>query len=89
MEERGLYGTITTLHCGREYQPHQKLQRMRDSFRKGDIYILRWGLSAANIVDKLEKRNPASHTLINAIATSGKLELDWHGIYELGSKKWK
>lgn len=89
VDSRGLFDTISTLHDGKEYRLRQTVQRIRDSFESGDIDILRWVPTGANVADGLTKRCPMVQRKFNTSTAQGTLVVDMSAMKELISKEWK
>jgi len=83
VDSLGLYGTITTLHEGKDYRLRATVSRLRDSFEAGEVNVLQWIRGTKNISDGLTKRNPEMFRLLNSICISGCIDKD---IFELSKR---
>lgn len=65
VDAKVIYDIISTLHeCG-ECRPRQTVERIRDSFKFGELDCIRWVQGKENISDALTKPNPQMHRLFN------------------------
>lgn len=76
VDSRGLLDTISNLHDGKQYRLCQIVQRIRDSFKRGDIDVLRWLPTGQNIAEGINNCCPAVQGNFNIYSTDGTLTME-------------
>lgn len=85
VSSKGIYDNIATLHEGMDFCLKTTVQRIRDSFQRGDIKTLRSFQGMDIIADALKKMISDMHRVLKRVATSRMLCIPENVWFELRS----
>jgi hypothetical protein len=76
VDSEGLYSCISTLSNSKGYRLRRTVARIRESFDRGDLDILRWIRGVLNLADGQTKFNLALWELLHRTLSTGLLQVD-------------